>query len=436
MSSTFPDSPRSLINADGSSIESELPELAALLGALSNDDRIEYRDANATAIAQHDASRLLVVAGPGSGKSYLFLDRIRYWLSQEDDPQIYVSSFVRKLVNDLQNEISTEIGEGGNNVTATTLHTLARSLVERNRGSGELRMRQNVKVISARWESMVWEDVLAFHPDLPDTYSLGDLKAQFQDDAPSEEADWGLRATYDVLRQFYNAVGFADMIVTARLAVEENRKLVEHSFWIIDEFQDFNTAEEQLIRTVTEGASAVLIAGDDEQALYQQLKGSHPEIIVSYYDDPGFANAMLPYSSRCSYHVCLAASAFIEGHRVENSIKKVYLPLTQSPEAPKVRVVAAAAPTTAVDYIEAFLKDRQDELKAHAEAMKAGEETDPFLLILSPEKQVRFTSSAARIRISGSLWRNGQIQPSATAGTTGKLSTTVRQPGILRTISG
>ena len=39
----------------------------------------------------------------------------------------------------------------------------------------------------------------------------------------------------------------------------------------------------------------------ETQALYQQLKHSHPEIIKRYYDDADFAKAMLPYCSRCSY---------------------------------------------------------------------------------------------------------------------------------------
>jgi superfamily I DNA/RNA helicase len=153
--------------------------------------------------------------------------------------------------------------------------------------------------------------------------------------------------------------------VLAREVVEERPELVIHDLWIIDEFQDFNHAEDHLIRCLTAQAAGVMIAGDDEQALYQQLKASLPEIIVSYYEGTEFGNAMLPYCSRCSYHVCLAASQFIAGGRTSGGIDKVYLPLAVNPEATKVQVVATNTPASALDYIKKFVEDHQEELDAH-----------------------------------------------------------------------
>jgi muconolactone delta-isomerase len=65
--------PRELINVDGDSFAAELAELEAALAGLPNKDRRGYRHKNSTAIARHPAARLLIVAGLGSGKSYLFL---------------------------------------------------------------------------------------------------------------------------------------------------------------------------------------------------------------------------------------------------------------------------------------------------------------------------------------------------------------------------
>jgi hypothetical protein len=414
-SRTDRDMPRSLLNPDGSTFEAELTELRERLIVLSNPERVSYRNENARAIAQDASPRLLVVAGPGSGKSFLFLDRIRFWLTTGAS-SIYVSSFVRKLVRDLQNEIETRIGEAGRGVTATTLHTLARSLIERNHGTSELPLREHIAVM-AGWTELVWRDVLAFHPELSRSdYPLRAFETQLFDDEPSDSKEWrALAATYDTLRCFYNAVGFADMIRTARVAVEENPALIEHSHWIFDEFQDFNAAEEQLVCAVTEGASGLLLAGDDEQALYQALKHSHPEIIISYYGNPEFAKAMLPYCGRCSYYVCQAACAFIEHHREADAIAKIYLPLEEDPGAEKVQVVAAATPSSAVDYVRGFIKSRRSELEQHRAAMEAGEETDPFLLILTPERQVRFYKSRdadTELRDLVAEWSNPAINHS------------------------
>jgi superfamily I DNA/RNA helicase len=387
--------PRFLLNEDGHPFAAEIVGLRGHLEALSNRERETYRDENAAAIACHGAPRLLIIGGPGSGKSFLFRMRIKHWLADDGEAQIYVSSFVRKLVHDLEAEIANDralVDEDRTRLTVSTLHTLARSLVERSGGTRGHPLLHHVQVIGGEWESMVWEDVLRFRPDLKaNTFTRTQLDRQFHteelDDSPAWQA---LRDLYGRLGRFYNAVGFAHMILLARQAVDEKPGLSEHLLWIVDEYQDFNAAEDHLIRSLTARVHGVLIAGDDEQALYQELKSSLPDIIISYYHCDEFANGMLPFSTRCSYYVCLVASAFIQHHRMTNAIDKVILPLKIEPEATKVQVVGTFQPSTAVDYIAQFIESRRVELDAHIEKMRRGEELDPFLLVLTPEKTAKF----------------------------------------------
>src|SRR5665213_48543 len=109
--------------------EPRLKEIKAELQALANEDRRAFRDQNAASIAKHQDPRLLIVAGPGTGKSYLFMQRIHEWINRHPEKSIYVTSFVRKLVKDLDNEIKTSdlSPEERKLITVTTLHGLARS---------------------------------------------------------------------------------------------------------------------------------------------------------------------------------------------------------------------------------------------------------------------------------------------------------------------
>src|SRR5205823_2339405 len=139
-------------------------------------------------------------------------------------------------------------------------------------------------------------------------YSREAFEAQLHINVYDMSPEWErLRETYWKLSSFYNAVGFAALILLAREAVELDPELVADSYWIFDECQDFNKAEDLLIRALIGGADGVLIAGDDEQALYITLKASTPDIIIGYYDAGDVANAMLPFCSRCSYYICTAA---------------------------------------------------------------------------------------------------------------------------------
>ncbi|HEY6771951.1 MAG TPA: hypothetical protein VI035_05820 [Solirubrobacterales bacterium] len=61
-----------LLRADGSPFAEELAELGRALSGLPNDDRIAFRNRNAAAIANDDATHLLVVAGPQSTYAHEF----------------------------------------------------------------------------------------------------------------------------------------------------------------------------------------------------------------------------------------------------------------------------------------------------------------------------------------------------------------------------
>jgi superfamily I DNA/RNA helicase len=377
------DGPRFMLHMDGQQFEGLEPDIA-LLNALSYPNRMTYRNDNAAHIATAEASKLLIVAGPGTGKTTLFISRIKHWLTLHEE-QIHVTTFVRKLVRDLEGDLDLLPKPSRKAVDASTLHTLARSLVERGHGTTAHPMGAFVRVIDQFWADVVWDDVLAFHPEGPLAgKSTKDFEFQFHLDELNPVGDWPVvTATYRSLCRFYNAAGFAYFIVFARETLQEKPGLSKHKLWIIDEYQDFNPAEDHLIDALTSDAIGVVLAGDDEQALYQTLKQASPEIIMGYYADQSFAKAMLPYCSRCGFHICQAASAFIAKHRDPSAIDKIYLPLYAPDEALPVTVVAAPSPSSAVDYIRKFLEDNAADFDKYLARRKTGKETDPFLLVLS-----------------------------------------------------
>ena len=98
---------RYLINEDGTPFDSsELQRISCHLDRLNGEDRTRYRNQNAGTIAKHSAAKILIVSGPGTGKSHLFLDRIDHWFQDNPEASIFVTSFVRKLVTDLRNDIN------------------------------------------------------------------------------------------------------------------------------------------------------------------------------------------------------------------------------------------------------------------------------------------------------------------------------------------
>ncbi|MFA6077321.1 MAG: UvrD-helicase domain-containing protein [Candidatus Paceibacterota bacterium] len=387
---------RHLINNDGQPFDkAELQTLRADLDALPDNERAQFRNDNAQAIAQHPAIKILIVSGPGTGKSTLFKQRINYWLRADPLTKILALSFVRKLVADLQHDI-----QGDRNLTdkqkkqtdVFTLHKYARSIVEKNHGTVQIRFDPHFRIISESWQDTVWNDVLLYAGQSDhNRYSWKNYEKQLHDAHFENFSDWqNLKNGYLTLNKFYNATGFADLIIYAKSALLENSSLNEHDFLIIDEYQDFNTAEEELINQLSRQSRGLLVVGDDDQVLYEKLKSGKAVLIRNLYSNTDFVNTMLPFCGRSSLHITKVAGHFISQGSESNCIEKIYLPLSVNTEHPKVQVIGCATSTTAVDYIKKFIDDNKSEIETRKNELIDGNTKDPFLLILTPAKEVKF----------------------------------------------
>jgi hypothetical protein len=91
-----------------------------------------------------------------------------------------------------------------------------------------------------------------------------------------EEGDGILPAALEI-GNYYDAVGHNDIVYRVERHFEANPESIpEHEVVVVDEYQDFNYLESRLIDSLAQ-ASAVLIAGDDDQALLR-LQGFLPAL--------------------------------------------------------------------------------------------------------------------------------------------------------------
>ena len=246
------------------------------------------------------------------------------------------------------------------------------------------------------WEKVVWDDVLAFHPGISSaSYTWKEFETQLHNKCFDSSEEWKkVMKAYFKLCQFYNACNFSDLILRANKALKENPALNENFFFIVDEYQDFNIAEDVFIKRLLENATKLLVVGDDEQVLYESLRSGSPDLIRELYRNPDYENGILPFCGRCSYHITKSAAHFIQRHRKVNSIEKIYLPLKSGDVEQKVQIVACAQPVTVVDYIEKFVDKYKSEIDIRKNRLESGKAKEAFLMILTPAKEVKFYGSA------------------------------------------
>jgi len=245
------------------------------------------------AILDSTADKKVVVAGPGTGKTFLFKKLLN------GKTNTLTLSFVNSLVDDLSLELYG-ISE------VKTLHSFGRSELakvlkkEVNIYSKlSLIIRQDFKILA---NSDIDFDVL-FHERNDDDANL---------------------CFYETRRRYYDYYGFTDVIYAAVKEFEtDNNKVPAYEQVLIDEFQDFNKLEVSMIDLIAE-KSPILLAGDDDQALYEFLKNASAHHIRLRHGNemPDYAAFNLPFCSRCPEVIVEATNDLIKTAKEKGLLKE------------------------------------------------------------------------------------------------------------------
>jgi len=229
--------------------------------------RAQERTALIEAILNSNASKKLIVAGPGTGKSFLFQQICK---RRVGDAKILALSFINELVDDLSRDLHhlTEV---------KTLHSFALSRIPGD------------KNVFLELGSVIKRDyAIAFGEDV-------DFNSIFCNLIEAEEE----LTFYSNRRKYYNFFSPNCSVYTLiKIFEQDERKIPEYSQILIDEFQDFNKLESRLLSFLSK-RSPVVIVGDDDQSLYD-FKYAEPADIRNKHSSGEFETFGLPYCARCT----------------------------------------------------------------------------------------------------------------------------------------
>ncbi len=242
------------------------------------------RQKHVDAVVAATTRNKIVVAGPGTGKTYLF----RQVLDGKNNT--LTLTFVNALVEDLSLELY-----GLSEVR--TLHGFARQQLKK--------ATQKTVNIFPKLSVVIRQDaVLLLDDDI-------DFDALFNNKSDPD----GYIEFYRMRRVYYGHYGFSDMVYAAvRLFEERPDTIPAYPQVVVDEFQDFNALEVSLIDMLA-SKSPVLLAGDDDQALYEKLKSASTQHIRQRHGDAtsGYESFTLPFCSRTTRVIVDATNDVISG---------------------------------------------------------------------------------------------------------------------------
>ncbi len=225
--------------------------------------------------------RKLVVAGPGTGKTTLFKELLN-GCGGEPDHRL-VLTFINSLRDDLELSL-TGLAQ------VRTLHAYCMGLLH---SKAELRAGLTsdfrcvpglAHLIGKDWEHIENEN----EDDVPR------FVRQMRNLDEDSDIDFYLSRG-----DYYDAVDFDDCVFRAYRRLAANSDEVDaYELLLVDEYQDFNALEAGLIGLLAK-RSPILIAGDDDQALYSRLRDSKWDYIRALRQEGAFTVFDLPFCMRC-----------------------------------------------------------------------------------------------------------------------------------------
>ncbi|MFF7563966.1 UvrD-helicase domain-containing protein [Streptomyces pseudovenezuelae] len=342
-------------------------------------------DAAQRRVVEHGAGPLLVLAGPGTGKTTTLVESVAARIARGGDPaRVLVLTFSRKAAVELRDRMALRIG-AARAPQATTFHSFCYALIRAHQDS-DLFV-EPLRLLSGPEQDVTVRELLAGQPDLerlglahvrwPDDLRACLTTRGFADEvravlARSRELglgpgaldafarrigrpDWRAAAAFlaeylDVL-DLQGVLDYAELVhravLLARRPEVAERLAAQYDAVFVDEYQDTDPAQVRLLQALAGGGRTLVAFGDPDQSIYA-FRGADVNGILDFpYAFPRADGRTAPVevlrTSRRSGADLLAATRLVTQR----------MPLTRLP-AEKVRAHRELAPVRDGGRVEVF----------------------------------------------------------------------------------
>ena len=253
-----------------------------------------------------------VIAGPGSGKTFVLVERILFLIIECDVPpsQILVLTFSKAAAGEMNTRFqrrSREVLEenpqllaASSSVTFGTFHSVFLNILQTSspvRFSilDNSRSRNLLRTLFLRYykrypkgeELSDLAGLISKCKSLPSSENSVQTASSQTASSPMESITFrSLFADYQAYLQENSLLDFDDMIMRCVQLLEEDAALRQFwqkrfSYFLIDEFQDINEEQFRGIQILAGSSSNLFVVGDDDQSIYA-FRGSNPEIMMRF----------------------------------------------------------------------------------------------------------------------------------------------------------
>ncbi|MDA0658203.1 MAG: UvrD-helicase domain-containing protein [Planctomycetota bacterium] len=299
----------------------------------------------------HRDGPLLVVAGPGSGKTRVVTHRIaQLLLTGVPSHQILALTFTNKAADEMKRRVQSIVP--GSRVWIGTFHRFCAMLLRQY--APFVGLTESFSIFDSSDSLRICKEAIALHPQLKYEkpanllFGISRLKSKLisyeEYVAKSAEIDDHiLSIVYPVYQKYllkYNAVDFDDLLLHIGLMLRDmpdlRRELDRRFRYImVDEYQDTNVAQYAIVRSLSVDFPNLAATGDPDQSIYGWRGADVRNILDFEKDFPHASIVRLEQNYRSTPNILHVADTLI-GHNQFRRPKSLF---TENPEGDPVRLV-------------------------------------------------------------------------------------------------
>lgn len=292
---------------------------------------------------------LLVLAGPGSGKTRVLTYRVARLIDSSAEARFRVLgvTFTNKAASEMRNRIDGLLSVGRDRATLTTFHAFAAEILRQHGSHSGLKPDFGILTEQADRESVLTDAIKTgleadseFEPKA--TQLLPAINRMLDECVLPEEAQKRLgaqphaRDLAAIYKEYWkrlikaNQLDFGSLLAIAVDLLEKRPAIARqirrvYSYVCVDEFQDTNFAQYRfLLQLVPEANPNLFVVADDDQLIYQ-WNGASPARLQDLRKRFKMDLIQLPENYRCPPEVIELANSLII-HNADRTVDKI--PLT------------------------------------------------------------------------------------------------------------
>ncbi len=249
---------------------------------------------------------VLVVAGPGAGKTFCLIARIKHLITTVGiaPERICAVTFTNRAAEEIAVRLKHTLGDRAEGITRGTIHALCLALLREHAEAAGLRKGFGVA-------DEQYQQVILGRLQVP-LEQRGSLLNRFSrhrvTDYPLTDDDARVYREYATWLTHRNMLDFDDLVTKAEQLLRTHGDIADTiagrwDYLLVDEFQDVNAVQYDLLKRLAAPHGNFFAVGDDEQSIFTWT-GADPYVLVRFGRDYAIDRPIvLDKNCRCSRQI-------------------------------------------------------------------------------------------------------------------------------------